>query len=510
MKKILALATLLVLVACGGKKEEITKNEGTQKKEFSIFAVHLGKVFDSELPVYKKAEELTNVKLKGVASKNQTDQVQAYNLLLSSGNMPDIIAYELADGLEKLGSEGGLIPLEKLIDEHGPNIKAFWDKYPRYKKDAVAANGHIYMIPNYNDYYNIRASQGYFIRKDWLEKLGLEEPKTIEDFYNVLVAFKTKDPNGNGKADEVPFFSRANLPRKVLISLIDMFQVEPSWYEVNGKVVFGPSQEDYKKAIKEMAKWYKEGLIDQEIFTRGLGTRDFMLNNNIGGMTNDWFASTASYNEILNKSIEGFNFEAILPPEYNGKRITKNARATYMGGWGITFAAKDPIEIIKYFDFWYSEEGRRLWNFGIEGKEWELKDGKPKFTEYVLKNPDGKNPLTVIRESGAQYRLGMFQDGEYEKQWGGLASSKAIDLYTNNNAIAEPFPFLKYKETESREFIKIDSQLRNYIEEMAQKWLMGSSDIDKDWDSYLKRLNDIGLEKAEKIQQESYDRFMAN
>ena len=86
---------------------------------------------------------MTNVKLVGTASKNQSEEVQAFNLMISSGLIPDIIAYELTDELEKLGIDGGLIPLENLIDEYAPNIKKFWEENPRYKKDAIAADGHI-------------------------------------------------------------------------------------------------------------------------------------------------------------------------------------------------------------------------------------------------------------------------------------------------------------------------------------------------------------------------------
>lgn len=514
MKKLAILAAALTLVACGNKndnnKTATTQSNDGKTKEFSIFAIHLGQALNTDLPVYKKAEEATNVKLRGVASRNQTDQVQAYNLLLSSGNLPDIISYELTESLDKLGNEGGVISLEKLIDEHAPHIKKFWEQHPRYKKDAVAANGHIYFIPNYYDYYNWKASQGYFIRKDWLNKLGLEEPTTIPELYEVLKAFKTQDPNGNGKVDEIPFFVRADTVKKVFLALIDLFQVEPGWYEIDGKVVYGPATDDFKIAMTELAKWYKEGLIDQEVFTRGMGARDFMLSNNLGGLTNDWFASTASYNNTLKESIPGFDFSALLPPEYKGKRVTKNSRPTYIGGWSISANAKDPVEIVKYFDYWYTPEGRNLWNFGVEGKEWVMKDGNPAFTDYVLKNPERKNPLAVIRESGAQFRLGMAQDVEYERQWATPEALEAVNLYSNNNAIAEPFPILKYTEEESRELLRIDAQLTNYFEEMGQKWIMGSADVNKDWENYVKRVEEIGLKKAQEIQQNAYNRFMNN
>lgn len=507
----------LSLVGCGTKEKKIEgpirKLEGhvitEQPKEFTIFGIFLGKAFDGELPVYQKAFEMTNVKLRGTASKNQSEEVQAYNLMLSSGIIPDIIAYELTDDLEKLGIDGGLIPLEDLIEKHAPNIKKFWAENPRYKKDAIAADGHIYMIPNYNDYFNLSCSQGYYIRKDWLKKLGLKEPKTVDELYTVLKAFREQDPNGNGKKDEVPLFLRANVNRKIMTSLTDIFKAQFTWYEKDGKPAFGPAEPEYKDAMINLAKWYKEGLIDQEIFTRGLSSRDYMLSNNLGGFTNDWFSSTGSYNEKLADVIPDFDFSVILPPEYRGNTKTFNARPTYMGGWGISYKAKDPETIIKYFDFWYSEEGRRLWNFGVEGDTYVMENGKPQFTDKVLKNPEGKNALAVIRETGAQYRLGMFQDADNEKQWADATTVEAMNMYMEGGAIQEPMPILKYTKAEMKELLKIESQLRNVTEEMAQIWLLGVSDVEKDWDNYIERLNTIGLERSKEIQKTAYDRFMS-
>ena len=134
IKRILiGLTATLSLIGCGVEEVKIDgptrKLEGhviTEKpKAFTIFGIFLGKAFDGELPVYQKAFEMTNVKLVGTASKNQSEEVQAFNLMISSGLIPDIIAYELTDELEKLGIDGGLIPLEKLVDEHSPNIKKF-------------------------------------------------------------------------------------------------------------------------------------------------------------------------------------------------------------------------------------------------------------------------------------------------------------------------------------------------------------------------------------------------
>ena len=517
LKKI--LTGFMVAFALIGCSTEENKKENPQRKisgavisekpkEFTIFALHLGKAFNGELPVFKKAFEMTNIKLKGTASKNQSDEVLAFKLMLSSGELPDRMAYEYPEELEKLGADGKVIPLEDLIEKYAPNIKKFWEENPKYKKDAVAADGHIYMIPNYNDYDSISTSQGYYIRKDWLKKLGLKEPETAEELHIVLKEFREKDPNGNGLKDEIPIFLRGNTSKKIISSLTDIFEAEYNWYVKNGKPVFGPGQPEYRKAVRELAKWYKEGLIDSEVFTRDTSSRDYILNNNLGGFTCDWFSSTGNYNSKLKEAIPGFDFSVILPVEYNGTRSTAFSRENYLGGWSISKTAKDPVDIIKYFDFWYTEEGRRLWNFGIEGEDYVMVDGKPKFTDKVLKNPQGKNALAVIRETGAQYRLGMFQDAENEKQWASDITVKDMDEYMKNDAIQAPMPVLKYTKTEIKELLKIESQLRNVTEEMAQIWLLGVSDVEKDWDGYIERLNDIGLQRSKEIQQTAYDRFM--
>ena len=295
MKKRKLLATLgvlaLSLIANASQEYQITK----KPTEVSILAILNGKVFDEKWAVFQEAFKDTNIKLKSAGSKNISDEVQAFNLAIASGELPEIISLAYSEKIEDLGIEGGMLPLNDLIDKHAPNIKAFFEKYPRYRKDAVAADGNIYFIPTYYDWYNMKASQGLFLRKDWLDKLNLPVPDTMEDFYKVLKAFKTQDPNGNGLNDEVPYFERT--VEFAESELLGLFGASTGFYVENGKVKYGPKEERFKEAVKEVSKWYAEGLIDQEIFTRGFQARDYMLRNDLGGSTFDWFASTTSYNK---------------------------------------------------------------------------------------------------------------------------------------------------------------------------------------------------------------------
>ena len=109
--------------------------------------------------------------------------------------------------------------------------------------------------------------------------------------------------------------------------------------------------------------------MDAEVFTRGSSSREYLLSENLGGMTHDWFASTSGYNTSLARKVEGFEFKAFAPPaSVSGKRVEEHRRIPIKpDGWAIGHTNKHPVETIKYFDFWFSEAGRRLANFGVEG-----------------------------------------------------------------------------------------------------------------------------------------------
>lgn len=501
MKKIFILPMLaLFLFSCGGKNDK-------DSNKITIFSIHNGKALDPSLPVFKKAQSLTSIELENVASQNQTDETEAFNLMISAKPLPDLIGYINLTRLEELGQQGAVIPLEKLIDEHAPNIKKFFEENPRYKKDATAVDGHIYAILNYYDYYNLKTSLGYFIRKDWLKKLNLNEPKTLDELYSVLVAFRDKDPNGNGKKDEVPLFARGSRTSVIMGSLVDMFKTNMGWIEKDGKVIYGPNSEEFKNAMITLSKWYKEGLIDKEIFTRGAKARDYMLSNNLGGMTADWIASTSSYNNSLKDKINGFDFGILLPLVVNGNNKTYYNRGTYEGGISISKDAKDPIKLIKWLDFWYTEEGRRLWNFGIENEDYKLVNGEPVFTDKVLKNKDGKTPLQVLRGQGAQYRLAAFQDHKYELGWASEEAKKNIQIYMSADVITEAIPNLKFSQENLEKVVKINADLSQYVLEKAQQWILGTNDVNKEWEEYQKRLKELGIEDLQKIQIEALKNY---
>lgn len=467
--------------------------------------VHMGTkdsgVFNDDWAIFKRAAELTNVSLHGTLPDTVKDFSETFSVVMASREVPDIMQCLQKDFLE-YGPEGAFLPLNDLIDEHAPNLKKFLDENPDVRSAASDIEGNIWFIPFIADG---SAEKGWFIRQDWLDKLNLETPKTVDELHEVLLAFVNGDPNGNGKKDETGFFHRNT--DKGIEGMLGLWDAYKDFRVFDGKVIYGPMEENYGVAMENLAQWYKEGLIDKEIFTRGGKARDIMLADNIGGLTHDFFASTGNYNDLLADKIENFAFNPMLPPaDVNGvvKEPTKRDRSKNYG-WGIGFKNPDPVATIKYFDFWFTEEGRRMANFGIEGDTYTMVDGKPVLTDKVLHGEEV--PMRVLTKVGAQTNFGFHQDYSYEEQWTTPLAVEGIKMYTDNNVFMDKYPTLKFTTEEQDEIAKLLPKVETYVTETTQQWILGAKPVD--FPTYQAELKKMGGDRLVEINQAAYDRYVA-
>jgi putative aldouronate transport system substrate-binding protein len=468
-------------------------------------------VYTQDWPVEQKAAELTNIHVRNVASLATTSSRDAFNLLIASGNLPDIVGGDATGGLKddfiRYGLEGAFVPLNDLIEENAPNLKAFFDSHPAIKASISGPDGNIYYIPYVPDG---KFSRGWFIRQDWLDKLGLKQPETPEEVHAVLTAFRDQDPNGNGEKDEVPYFARDVVDAIRLINLWDARVSGSERYgdfaTYDGKVRHPWAEENYKTGISNVAQWYKEGLIDKEIFTRGSRSREFLLGNNLGGMMHDWFASTATYNDALRPTIEGFNFVPMLPPKtVSGDRFEDARRQQVQpAGWAISATNQHPVETIKYFDFWFSEQGRIMSNFGVEGLTYDMVDGKPQFKQELLTNGEPVN--AQLWAVGAQVPRGYWMDYEYERQWTNQIALDGIAMYEQCNCLKDEFLGVALNAEEKAIYDRYWPSLLTYMTEMQQTWVLGAQDVNTGWDAYKQRLTDMGYDQVIEVMQAAYER----
>jgi putative aldouronate transport system substrate-binding protein len=222
--------------------------------------------------IFQKLEAKTGVHVEW--EYTGSDWATQKPLLLASNDLPDFFFDRtVLNANDVVLNKELFVPLDDLIQKYGANIKAAFADDPNLEKFARAYDGKIYGLPKVNP-GQPDTTTVWAINSDWIKKLNLKIPTTTEEFYTVLKAFKEKDPNGNGIADEIPLSGRYWVGNNQTIAdIFCAFGIDPGWGHdylgvSNGKVVFAALHPRFAEAIAYQHRLYAEGLMDQEIFTQ--------------------------------------------------------------------------------------------------------------------------------------------------------------------------------------------------------------------------------------------------
>lgn len=464
------------------------------------------------IAAYQELEKITGTKIE-FQHAPAGQEVDAFNIMVSSGNLPDVIEYgwlHVSGGPDKAIADGTIIRLNELIEEHAPNLTKVLNENPEYKKLITTDDGNIYVFPFLRGDEYLLTFNGLIIRQDWLDKLKLQVPETIDEWYEVLKAIKTGDPNGNGKPDEIPLLLDLDLT-EINQAFIGAWGITTEFYQVDGQVKYGPIQPEFKSYLETMNKWYSEGLIDQDYAATDGTLKDAKVTNNqLGAFSGYTGSSLGRFTELMIKSNPDVKLVGAPNVVLNKGETPMLGQidSPYNGfGAAITKANKFSAETVKWLDYKYGEEGHMLFNFGVEGVSYEMKDGYPTYTEEVMKNPDGLS----ITQAMAKYNLAsysgpMVQDRRYIEQYAALPQQKdAINTWMNAKN-DRWMPLISPTVEESTRYASIMNDVNTYYEEMVNKFIMGVEPI-SEFDKFVETIKGMGIEEAISIQQAGLDRF---
>lgn len=237
----------------------------------------------------KEIEETFNVKLE-LIGRPGPDQNQWYQEEIAAGTEFD---YFEGGGLgikdyKKYVDEGLVMELDRaMIEKNMPNLMKYYEKFSEAFGGDVfkwyEIDGKIYSIPQTRPGDAQRNVIG--VRGDWLENLGLEVPKTLAEFEEVLEAFTYDDPDGNG-IDDTYGFTGVNWNSFSLSPLCQAFGFNMDvWYmDEEGKVQYGTVQPEMKQTIELLQKWYKAGYFPTEFWNQGWDEFRSQLTSGVAGM----------------------------------------------------------------------------------------------------------------------------------------------------------------------------------------------------------------------------------
>jgi len=215
------------------------------------------------------------------------------------------------------------------------------------------------------------------------------------------------------------------------------------------------------------------------------------------------------YSHAVVQHVTGFEFKAMAPPaSVSGARIEEHRRIPIKpDGWAIGGTNKHAVETIKYFDFWFTEEGRRLANFGVEGMHYDMVDGKAIFKQEFL---DAGPVNRSLYQVGSQLQgRGYFQDYGYEIQWSNEFALEGIKLYDEGDYLIDQFLGVAFNQDEQKTYDRFWGSIRDYMLERQQAWVLGNGDVEAEWEDYTAQLDKKGLGKVLEVMQSAYDRQYA-
>ena len=482
-------------------------------------------------------QEKTNVKIN-FEEIPDTEWDTKVNLLIASDELPDAFIYggfsaaELAD----YGSQGVFLALNDIIEEHGHYVKQVFDQQEALPGAYTALDGNIYTLPDINECYHCFYSMRAWINQQWLTNLGLEYPNTVDEFVNVLRAFKEQDANGNGDPnDEIPFSGNATSWNSTIYPFLlnSFLHYDTSNLSVkeDGTVIFTPLQPEFKEGLQWIASLIDEGLIEKEALTQTeeqLKTKGSNLDVALlGGFTSAcWWSGVGSDNGEGSRCREYSGLSPLEGP--NGVRISPWAGTGFnMGNSVITTACEDPVPLFKMLDYMLSDEATLRSQIGELGVDYNEPtegapgiNGKPALyakipTSTSTGGTSGDESTTAMQNVFPSNRTSDFRLGEQadyndpETQW--LQEPR---LYNESATYFAPYADehmmypgavnLTAEESEKINFMK--TQINDYVKENIVLFLAGEKSFDTDWDSFIAEFDNLKLDEYMELRQMAYTR----
>ena len=455
----------------------------------------------SESKGWQMSLDRANIEME-LMELDKSGSTEKVNLLLAGGDYPDFIFKMTGVDPEQYGVKDGiLIPLEDLIREYAPNLTALLDELDGWKY-ITSTDGHVYQLPCIQEISNPHPGNApMWINKRWLDNLGLPEPTNMEELDTVLRAFKEQDANGNGDPnDEVPFtFAVNQFPAYRFLSYMeDGLHMSSNYLAViDDELVYYPLTDAFKdNYLSVLASWYQDGIIDQNAFTQKYD--EMTVNGKAADIHGMFFRSTPSGQ--VGEERAGDYVLVKITSEY-GLAMTSRVLTKAMM---ITDKCDNPEVLIAWADWFYTEEGSMVAEYGIEGESYELhEDGS-----YSLLTPEGANGDEFIAgyriygsDNTPMLRPNLSVNPEDDPIGANISKMKE-ELFSKGTVI----PYLVYDGAENTRKADLEAQIKDYITIYTAQVVTGKLDLESSYADFQKTLKEMGAEELFEIHKSAYER----
>ncbi len=548
MKKLMALLLTLVmlvsLAACGGNGD--SGNEGgnepggtgltevvfplAEQKEFTIIMAN-DEDWDEDMaenPLWQDLQTETNVKINIKRIPRTECMTSLNNMLLTKEPWDGMFSSFMTDGdYSTLAGSGFFMNIKDIITNEKicPNFvnRAMAGREDTILNALTTPDGGVYGLAGGDMIEGAMLESPILVNKPWVEAAGMkvEDIKTIEDLETLLQYWSENDMNGNGKQDEIPYLMYQNNSERHMEAFLGLYGIstKDGTYEnyvtvEDGEVKFVPLMDGWKAAVKKLADWYAKGYIWDDVFSGSQVNAyfwDTILASPtpiVGMMTSATCGNTDladQYVQIPPVTVEGYE---VVWYNHPGQKNPKAAIA-------VSNTCKDPEILLAWFDQFLSLETSVRFQYGEEGEGWETTaDGKISILELSYSEDqrlrEDSPSLYHITAAGVTLPS-CFTAKDYEEKIElndeQLFRIKSNEIYKEYFS-SEPWPRPYFSVEQNEKLGEIRQDIFNLVSLKRAEWVTGVSNIDVQYDQFVKDLEKMGVERLVKVMQEAYDNYI--
>lgn len=518
------LASVLALSACSGADESEGGGGNTLRILVSKHPL-TGPMKD--MGWVAELEKKANVKITWEEVSADWDQKKA--AMLAAGDVPDLIVGTNAINSTDLATFGTLF--EDLKDDLDklPNVKALFQAKPQLQAMATQPGGEIYTVPGYKRFWPETVTHQY-INKDWLKNLGLKTPTTWDELYDVLVAFKEKDANGNGDPDdEIPMdwspvgtTGFGYFQPSVLLGSLGLPIAAgggQGYFVEDGKVGNFLVDERYRQVLEFLHKCYAAGLVSKDVMTQDYSAYQSVARGK-GDVAKVGFSWGWTASDRFGAQLAG-QYEATAPLLAKAGQSTpvtwtydsyaENFPANQIAMSAATENKEAALRVINAF---YDQDISIQVLFGEFGQNITKVSDK----EYkVLPPADGKSDpstwkwTTTIADNGPTWiRDDIEVDLPTDLQEAVDQAEPLMPALKNMDLKQDVYPgqFIQMTAEDLNTLALSNQTILNITQPKFAQWITKGG-IAEQWDAYVKQVNDSGLPANVSIFQRYYDKYAA-